>query len=280
MLFSSTRMGLISKIGLYIALILLVCSCNKDLTLIQTAWDQYDQKRFDECLKTLEQIQVESCEKSELKGHCYWSLKMFNSAIPEYQKYINACEGDLTVFNNLGDCFFKLDQGDSAYHYFIKASEIDVSNQIVNFNLGMIHYTSSYYQDAKLYFRKAIDSSDALNLDYYEMLIKTFNALNEYDSSFWVADELLKQTNDPTKFNRVRLTKVLVYSEMGKHEELISEIKSLIPDITDSINLFNAHHNMALSYYVLKDSVGYCKNYNLAKSLRPDIKTPKYFECQ
>jgi lipopolysaccharide biosynthesis regulator YciM len=174
-----------------------------------------------------------------------------------------------------------MDLGDSAYHHFLEAYRIDPTHSVVNYNLGMINYTSSFDSEAIYHFKKAIKNSETLDFDSYEMLTEVYNQLGRYDSAETIAKTLVEQAKQ-TKGDTIRSKLILAYTygDMGKADQLVDILSRLIhTGISDREHEQMAYYNRYLGYYLLDNKEKACEDFLKLGELDVQFKVEVYFEC-
>jgi len=222
-----------------------------------------------------------SCRYFRLQGDYLRLSGKYRESIEEYQKFESKCGSDFEVINNIGDCYFKLGLGNNSYNYFAKAYLLDSTNNTINYNLGLLNYTSNYDEKAKKYFKKAINYSKGIDFDSYDMLIELHNSKSQFDSSFAIANFLINNSKTEQELGRSKLTEAFIYGDMKKFNQCRVLIDSVLgQNKLDQKTEYNGYYNRYLCNYMLNDTAQACKDYSKLKFIDPNEGLNNYFECK
>jgi len=128
------------------------------LTHFNKGKDLYDQKRFEEAERELEEaylLRPRDQKVLNLLGLIYFKQDKFEKAEEVYRKLAAESPDAHTLFYNLGLIYFKLGRLEEAESAFVKALELARENPKINFYLGSIYERLHRFQDAIYQYRQA-----------------------------------------------------------------------------------------------------------------------------
>jgi Flp pilus assembly protein TadD len=129
------------------------------LTHFNKGKDFYDQKRFEEAERELEEaylLRPRDQKVLNLLGLVYFKQEKYEKAEEVYRKLIAESPDAHTLFYNLGLIYFKLNRLEEAESAFLKALDLcQGDNPKINFYLGSIYERLQRYQDAIYQYRQA-----------------------------------------------------------------------------------------------------------------------------
>jgi len=115
--------------------------------------------------------------------------KMFNEAIPNFEKAIQLNPKLLDAHSNLGIALENLGALQKSLNVFQEALKIDPNHHLLNFNLGDVYVKFNEIQKAINCFKKAIDSKFDFNLAYSTYLY-FINYSDQYDANFFYKESI------------------------------------------------------------------------------------------
>jgi uncharacterized protein (AIM24 family) len=128
------------------------------LTHFNKGKDLYDQKRFEEAERELEEaylLRPRDQKVLNLLGLVYFKQEKFEKAEEVYRKLVAESPEAHTLYYNLGLIYFKLNRLEEAESAFLKALELAQDNPKINFYLGSIYERLHRFQDAIYQYRQA-----------------------------------------------------------------------------------------------------------------------------
>lgn len=143
-------------------------------------------------------------------------LGRHHEALDFYNRVLEIKPFDVVALNNKGKTLFDLNRDDEALESFKKVLEINPQDSIALNNVGGYYFRQGSYEDAIVYYDKAIAADknvDALNNKFLSLM-----QLERFDSAFTVAEQIL--TEEPDSENAAQNIILL-------QEKNIAEIKEL-----------------------------------------------------
>jgi hypothetical protein len=128
------------------------------LTHFNKGKDLYDQKRYEEAERELEEaylLRPRDQKVLNLLGLVYFKQEKYEKAEEVYRKLAAESPDAQTLFYNLGLIYFKLNRLEEAESAFLKAIELSPDNPKISFYLGSIYERMHRFQDAIFQYRQA-----------------------------------------------------------------------------------------------------------------------------
>jgi thioredoxin-like negative regulator of GroEL len=128
------------------------------LTHFNKGNEHYDQKRFDEAERELEEaylLRPRDQQVLNLLGLVYFKQEKYEKAEEVYRKLIAESPEASTLHYNLGLIYLKLQRLEEAESVFLKALELARENPKINFYLGSIYEKQRRFPDAIYQYRQA-----------------------------------------------------------------------------------------------------------------------------
>src|SRR5262245_60006070 len=128
------------------------------LTHFNKGKEHYDQKRFDDAERELEEaylLRPRDQKVLNLLGLVYFKQEKYEKAEEVYRKLIAESPDAPTLHYNLGLIYLKLQRLDEAESVLLKALELARENPKINFYLGSIYEKQRRFPDAIYQYRQA-----------------------------------------------------------------------------------------------------------------------------
>lgn len=232
-------------------------------------------KKLDDSLK---------CAKNEILGLSYSNLDKHDLAIKYYENYVEDCNPSSIQRINLGDNYFKTSQFNKAKEQFLKVDSDDVYYSLAQHNIGIIEYETGNKRIAVEYFTTAINKRKGETLDFYyiEMLIKTLNELEEYNTALKnIATILEIWDRNSIEYKYTLIIKSSIFGAKGEYETAIKMLDDIIKSgIANEIVLLEVYSYQLDFYSKLNKKIKACDIYKKIENINPESEILKQYKCE
>lgn len=135
-----------------------------------------------DCYKTTLQIDDASAYVLQRIGSCFENLKQLDKALKYYLKSVHEDPLMDKTWIAIADLYIKKDNFKKALHFVSKALEIDEHNFLYWRRFAIINKELTFFEEAELGFRKAIENGDDF-IDSWLFMADSLHALNEDDAA-------------------------------------------------------------------------------------------------
>lgn len=208
--------------------------------------EHFFNKQYDQALKSF-QKEFNKNPSIEVKfwiAHTYAEMNEVNKAKPLFLEIVKSNYSGPEIamsLNNLGICYVKLKQNDSAYFYFDKAIKDFPKFASPYLDKGQLLYSESRFEDAKKSFDKAIEL-DSTNWWAYQKRLEVCFASQDYECAL---NDLIK-VKELKPDAKIEFNLAYCYSMLKKYEKADS-VFQIIYNENDALFLNNYgmnKHNM------------------------------------
>ncbi len=166
-----------------------------------------------QCINTLIFAQNINCQKAIE----YEKDENFEKAVREYTSCIKKNETDFRLYNHRGKCYSLLGNQQLAYLDFVKADSLHPDVEAVNNNIGISLELQEKYNEANLYYDKAIRINDQYTEAYFNKG-RTYEKMNLPDSAEFY---YLKVVEINPKDKGVQIVLAMLYESLGRFDSAI-----------------------------------------------------------
>ena len=157
-------------------------------------------------------------------GNCFYNQKQYHEALEYYQKAINIDPSSATSQLFIGNTYLELGNYDNAIEHYRRCIELEPKNHKAISSIGFCYYQAHDFNNAITYYQDAI-AIDTTNANYYNYLGFCYHKLNDFTKAveyFQKAVEL-----DPSMAVYKENLKVAL-DERIKFDEINSELDKLV----------------------------------------------------
>ncbi|MGI9547176.1 MAG: tetratricopeptide repeat protein, partial [Flavobacteriaceae bacterium] len=205
--------------------------------LTQRALNAHDQHNFQEAIELFKKVIALNPNDVSVYhniGSCYFNQKLYHEAIEYYQKAIEIDPDNASSQLLIGNTYLELGNYQNAISHYQRSNELDPKNHQALSSLGFCYYQASDFQKAIAYYQNAISSggSNANNFNHLGFCHHKLNVFEKAVENFQKAVEL--EPNNATYKENLRIA----MEERIKFDEIFSELDKLVglDNIKDDIN--------------------------------------------
>ncbi len=128
--------------------------------LINTAYLQFTEKKYDDAIKTSKQVldlEIDNETALFYLGVCYAQKKDYNKSIRYYNEALKLTPNNVSILFNLGLCYFFKKDYDKSIEYYNKALEIKPNETKTLSILASCYLKKNDYNKAIEYYNKALE---------------------------------------------------------------------------------------------------------------------------
>jgi len=156
-----------------------------------------------------------------------------DEAIIAVKEAREANPGDLNLLLTEADLYIKLDKMDKFGELMEEAIKLDPNNPTLFYNLGVVNANQNKMEDAKKYYKKAIE----LRPDYGDAYINLAAAILEGEKA--IVDEMNENLSDFKKYEELEVKQKNLYKEALPYLEKADELKRNIDTVRSLLNIYD-----------------------------------------
>ncbi|MCC6635253.1 MAG: tetratricopeptide repeat protein, partial [Chitinophagaceae bacterium] len=195
-------------------------------------------------------------------GNYFMNLETpdYKSALPFFVEATNLKVNYPKAFNNMGVCYYNLNNYQNALKSYSIAYSLDSSQADLAINVGKANDMLTQYQNAIVWYNKALKLKANKDVIYYNIGITNFK-MGNIDSSIYFYEKAIKiNAKNPEFYNNLGTS--LIYKK-----EYLNAIKNYDLALLLNQKYSEPYFNKALTLQVLGDTLKMIENFKIAAKL-------------